>query len=408
VEDAATANAGSSTSSVRGISGSNITVGKNAGTITALATSTLRATASSSGSAAGAGNDATATAIQTATGLSDSTVTVGGNGNLSGSATLVGTAEATNTGNPGFAGAGDASAASLTLNGTGISQAAEAISIGSTGNVIGQALVTGSGIAQSINGDVTATGDIDATALNLNDAAADITIGQAGHVSGLAVIGSLSSTGGLGNQVQITAATTDGMATASSDFDATGIFGVATGASSITAGPNDGDVIGQVVAGGSVVASNTGTAPTDTALAEIGNIGGLGDKADLYGIQNVDIIGGQVGTNNVLGSALGKFDAAASSIKGDAVGISDVNAYGLFSTAGSDTINVNGGINAIAQLSNSVTANSVSGSATATANSDAVALSGYNVTIIGNGSINASASSTYRSLASSTSGAATA
>ena len=120
----------------------------------------------------------------------------------------------------------------------------------------------------------------------------------------------------------------------------------------------------------------------------------------------MDILGGQVGTNNVQGSALGKFDAAASSIKGDAVGISDVNAYGIFSAAGSDTINVNGGINAIAQLSNSVTATSISGSATATANSDAVALTGYNVTLIGSGSINASASSAYHSLASSTSGAA--
>jgi hypothetical protein len=118
----------------------------------------------------------------------------------------------------------------------------------------------------------------------------DITIGSAGNVSGLGVIGTLNASGTLGNQVQITAATTDGIAIASGDFDASGILGNST--STITAGPNDGDVRGQVLAGGNVLASSTGNGTTgvDDATATI-------SQSDLFGIRNIDIVGGQVGTN---------------------------------------------------------------------------------------------------------------
>jgi hypothetical protein len=51
-----------------------------------------------------------------------------------------------------------------------------------------------------------------------------------------------------------------------------------------------------------------------------------------------------------------------------------------------------------------VTATSVSGNAVATATSDAVGLSGYNVSIIGSGTLNASATSNSQSLASSVAG----
>jgi hypothetical protein len=200
--------------------------------------------------------------------------------------------------------------------------------------------------------------------------------------------------------VQITAATTDGIAIASGDFDATGILGVST--NSITAGPNDGDVRGQVLAGGNVLASSTGNGTTgvDDATATI-------SQSDLFGIRNIDIVGGQVGTNSVIGTSLGDFDATATSVKGDSTASSDVNAYGIFSNAGTaDTINVSGGISAIAQLSNTVTATSVAGNAIASATSDAVGLSGYNVTIIGSGTLNASATSNSQSIASSVGGRA--
>jgi len=337
--------------------------------------------------------------------LLDSAVTIGNNGNLTGTSTLAGTATATNVGNV-LATPNDTAAAFLTLDSAGVTQAGgQDISIGNTGNVTANAFASGSGTAQNTNGNATATGNLDANGLNLGDAST-LTVGGTGNVGGLAVIGTLNSSGTLGNQVQLTATTTDGIANASGDFDAAGILGASGAATTdaITAGPRAGDVRGQALAGGNVVASNTGngTAGVDDALASI-------TTSDLFGIKNIDIIGGQVGTNSVVGTSLGDFDATASSTKGDSIASSDVNAYGIFSDAvNGDTLNVSGGVNAIAQLSNTVTATSVSGNAVATATSDAVGLSGYNVTIIGTGSLNASALSNSSSVASSIGGRASA
>ena len=105
----------------------------------------------------------------------------------------------------------------------------------------------------------------------------------------------------------------------------------------------------------------------------------------------------------MIGTSLGDFDATATSVKGDSTASSDVNAYGIFGN-GSDTINLSGGISAIAQLSNTVTATSVAGNAIASATSDTVGLSGYNVSIIGSGTLNASAISNSQSVASSVGG----
>jgi hypothetical protein len=330
--------------------------------------------------------------------LLTSAVSIGNDGNLTASSTLVGNAAATNVGNT--AAPNDAAAAYLTLDSAGITQTGgEDITIGDTGNVTANAFASGSGIAQSTNGNATADGNIDVTGLNLNNAGSLLTIGAAGNVSGLGVIGTLNSSGTLGNQVQITAATTDGIAIASGDFDATGILGNSGGAT-ITAGPNDGDVRGQVLAGGNVLASSTGNGTTgvDDATATI-------SQSDLFGIRNIDIVGGQVGTNSVIGTSLGDFDATATSVKGDSTAFSNVDAFGILGN-GSDTINLSGGINAIAQLSNTVTATSVAGNAIASATSDAVGLSGYNVTIIGSGTLNATAQSSSNSLASSVGGRA--
>jgi hypothetical protein len=378
---------------VLGINDSDISVGNSAGTITASAASTLVATASTTGTDSAVASVATASATQNADGLLDSAVIVGNDGNLNASATLVGTAAATNTGNVGTS--LDDAKAYLTLDAAGITQTTgtNLITIGDTGSVTASAFVSGSGIAQTTNGAATSTGNLDATAINLGTGN-NITIGAAGNATGTAVIGTLNSSGNLANQVQLTAATTDGIATATGDFDATGILGVST--NSITVGPNDGDVRGQAFAGGNVLASSTGNSNVDDANATI-------STSDLFGIKNIDIVGGQVGTNSVLGTSVGDFDATATSVKGDSTAISDVNAYGILGN-GSDTISVNGGITAIATLSNTVTATSVSGNAVATATSDAVGLSGYNVSIIGSGTLNASATSNSQSLASSVAG----
>jgi len=276
--------------------------------------------------------------------------------------------------------------------------------IGENGNITGQGFASGSATAQTTEGASTSTGDLDVIGINLTDNTADITIGKAGNISGLAVIGTLSKTGTLADSVEITATTVDGTATASSTFTGSGILGV-DGGTLLTAGPNDGDVSGQVIAGGSVLASSNGDPATgknvDNASATIG-------LSTISGIQDVDILGGMVGTNLVRGTALGNFEATATSVYGDAAGSSTTKAFGITDTTNDGTITTSGNISAIAQLTNTVTATTIHGNATATAVADAVGLSGYTINIIGSGGLNASAISSSKGLASSVGGTASA
>jgi len=237
----------------------------------------------------------------------------------------------------------------------------------------------------------------------------DITIGEAGNISGLGVIGTLAN-GAFDRQVKVTATSTDESANAEGDYDAFGIRGEAgTGDTDLTAGPNDGDVTGQALGGAEVSASTVGlsssTAPNATAT--IGGTTASKEDVDLAGIQDVDILGGMVGTNTVKGTSFGDFDANATSVAGDATGYSDVNAYGIFDSAGAaGDITLSGNIEAIAQLTNTVTARTIEGNATATATGDAIGLGGYSINIIGSGAITASADSDSSSLARSVAGRA--
>jgi molybdopterin biosynthesis enzyme len=69
---------------------------------------------------------------------------------------------------------------------------------------------------------------------------------------------------------------------------------------------------------------------------------------------------------------------------------------------------LSGNVAAIAQLSNTVTATSVTGSSVATATSNAVGLNNYDVTIISGGSVTGRADALSRAVASDTTGSATA
>jgi hypothetical protein len=233
--------------------------------------------------------------------------------------------------------------------------------------------------------------------INLVAADSNITIGGAGNVTGLAVLGTLNATGNLANQIGVTASAVSDDATATGNFDGAGIFGVDAAEATITAGGRDGDLSGQVFAGGNVTASTTGNAAGDDATATI-------DPSDLFGISNVDLIGGQSGTNQVRGTAFGDFDATATSVAGDATGTSTTSAYGIFGGGAADTLSVSGNVLAQAQLSNTVTATTVSGNAIATATSTAIGLSDYNVTIISGGNLTANAFSNASSTASSVGG----
>ena len=411
IEDAATAKAGTSVvyaaptaasvlaltgDVVTGVDTSNITVGNDAGTILAGATGRLEAIASTKGTDT-TDKDATAMAAQTATGLVDSTVTIGNDGNLTGTANLVGTASASNVGDIG----GDNNANSaIQLNSQGIDQTADTITIGADGNVAGQAFVDGSAISTSVNGSANSQGDFTSLGLNLDDTS-DITIGQSGNISGLSVLGELSALGSFTDQVDLLASTTSNDATAVGDFDSAGILGLdlaGVGAGNqtvLTAGPTDGDVTGQGLAGVNAVASTIGNPGTtgDNAIADL--------VGSVSGIQDVDILGGMQGINTVKGTSFGDFDASASSIAGDATAASNTDAYGIFDDNGDGAITLSGNIVAQAVLSNTVMASSVNGNASATATGDAIGMGGYDITILGSGSFTASANSSSDSDASS-------
>ena len=410
IEDAATAKAGTNMAFVAptatsvlnlvgdvvtGVDSSPITVGNDAGTILAGATGRLEAIASTLGTTT-SDQAATAMAAQTAAGLVDSTVTIGNDGNLTGTANLVGTASASNVGN---IGSDNNANSAIQLNSQGIDQTTDTITIGADGNVAGRAFVDGSAISTSVNGSANAQGDLTSLGLNLDDTS-DITIGQSGNISGLSVLGEMSALGSFTDQVDLLASTTSNDATAVGDFNSAGILGLdltttAGDGTILTAGPTDGDVTGQGLAGVNAVASTIGNPGTtgDNAIADL--------AGSVSGIQDVDILGGMQGINTVKGTSFGDFDASASSIAGDATAASNTDAYGIFDSNGDGSITLSGNIVAQAVLSNTVMASSVNGNASATATGDAIGMGGYDITILGSGSFTASANSSSDSDASS-------
>ena len=111
--------------------------------------------------------------------------------------------------------------------------------------------------------------------------------------------------------------------------------------------------------------------------------------ADLFGIQNVMLQGGRNGESTIDGRAQGLFNTSSSSVNGAATATSDVSAIGM---DGSDlSAMANGNINALAELSNTVTASTVTGAASATATGNAVGIQSYNISLEGNGVITATA-----------------
>jgi len=399
----ATADAGNSTTLVNGLFNSDMVVGDNAGTIFGQATSTVSAAASTSGSLTGQATTATANALQDAIGVDESRFTIGGDGNLTALANLNGSATASNVGDT--TAKNDNSLANLTLKGTGLSQADDPTVIGGSGSVIGQALVNGGSTAQSVNGIANGSAGITTKGLDLNNAGADITIGKSGSITGFAVTGGVTGST-LTDQVDVTASTTAGAANAGGSFDTTGIFGAGTG-TVLTAGPNGGNIFGTAIGGAKVIASTS----TGNALTDIGNGQSTfstsdATTTDIVGITNVNMFGGQVGTNNIVGSGFGKFDSAATAVTGNATGVSNVNVNGILGTG--NAITTSGNVSAQANLSNTVVASTVTGAATATAVSNAVGLQGYNVTIIGSGNLIAGANSSTITTASSNNGNASA
>ena len=397
----------------------DITVGRDSGTIYASSTNVLTATAATIGDYATGTDTAVASITQTAVGTNDSKVFIGNDGSLTSVATTTGNARATNVGD--ITG-DDTSSAILTLDVDGLKQVAATsdVSIGADGNVQSQAQASGSAFAQNVNGgELTgasagayASGDLDVYGTSLANAGTDITIGQSGNITGLAIVGTLNS-GVLGNQVSVTSTTTEGTSYAVGLVDTAGIQGTHDGSAAsatpgddqslLTAGPLDGDVIGQSITGMAVLANTIGSSLNDDANSSM--------TANIAGLQNVDILGGQVGTYLIKGTSTGDYDSTAISIDGDATATGTVNGYGIYSGSLADPslngdIVTSGNIQAIANLLNSVVASSVSGTANATATTTAVGLGNYNITILGSGTVTANATGLAESTASSVAGRA--
>jgi hypothetical protein len=386
----------------------------------------LTATAATTGSLTGA-DSSIAEIDQDAVGTKDAKIVIGNDGNLINVATTVGTARATNVGDSATTRT-DNSSATMTLDVRGIQQLVDSsdVTIGADGNIQSQAQASGSVFAQNVNGKLGtgtssspatdagayAKGDLDVFGVSLGDltstgADANLTIGQSGNITGLGIVGTLTS-GVLGTQVAVTSTTTDGTSYAKGLVDSSGIIGTDSGTNSsigltqslLTAGPLGGDVIGQSITGMAVLANTVGTVGTLTydASSEM--------NATISGLQNVDILGGQVGVNLIKGTTTGDYDSTAITINGDAQASGIVNGYGIFDADNDGFITTSGNIQAISNLLNTVVASSVAGSATATATTTAVGIGGYNITILGSGTLTANATGLSESTASSVAGRA--
>jgi hypothetical protein len=416
VWEGALANVGDATATSIGNDQVDITVGRDAGTIYASSTNALTATAATSGGLTGE-DIASAVINQFAVATKDSKIVIGNDGNLTNVATTIGNSRATNVGDSLDT---DLSSASLTLDVRGLSELASTsdVAIGADGNVQSQAQSSGSAFAQNVNGSsgggltanagAYAIGDLDVYGTSLSTNETDITIGQTGNITGLAIVGTLS-VGVLGNQVSVTSTTTEGTSYAVGTVDSAGILGTGTSSTAaavggnqslLTAGPIDGDVIGQSITGMAVLANTIGSGglyADDASSSMLATIGGL---------QNVDILGAQIGVNLIKGTTTGDYDSTAISIAGDSTAVGTLTGYGVYDTSGTGNITSSGNIQAVSYLLNTVVASSVAGGVTATDVTTAVGLGNYNVIITGSGTLTGNATGLGDSTASSVSGRA--
>ena len=162
----------------------------------------------------------------------------------------------------------------------------------------------------------------------------------------------------------------------------------------LTAGPTDGDIIGQTITG----MSATSNSIDDAADSDM--------NADIHGLLEVDMLGGQTGVNLIKGTTSGDFDSTAVTVGGNATADGVVSGYGIYDADGDGFITTSGNVQAISNLLNTVTASSTSGSATATAETTAVGLGNYSVTILGSGTMTSTAVGVTDSTASSVAGRA--
>ena len=150
-----------------------------------------------------------------------------------------------------------------------------------------------------------------------------------------------------------------------------------------------------------------GLANTNTASETSHGHSEATTDAYVFGISDVDIFGGLAAGSSVSGQAYGDFNTTASNTTGDSVAESHASAAGIsngdFGFVQDDMVIVNGRLEGIAELSNTVVASTVTGSAHATASGSAVGISNYEV-LMGEGVLIGSASNSQVAIASTVSG----
>ena len=355
----AVARAGSEDSLVVGLDSLPISVGQSGSLLT-------NARGSVASTAVATTGDAEAYATQTARGLQDTTVSIGANGSVVANARLLGAASAETV-------TGDSTAA-VELTSEGIDQFTTAIRVGQVGDVVGRAVSDGDASAVAVTGAVAASSAQTVRGAHLSGEST-IAIGEEGNVIGSADMGT----------ALLTADTVTGNATASGSFLVGGLDG--EDGASIKAGPKGGDITGSAKGAADLLANTV----SGDAVAET--------SGDLVGIRSIDLLGGQVGANQITASAEGNYLTTSTAVTGDADASSHVDVGGLIGDG--NTASLSGSIDAMASLVNSVFATTVTGSATAIASGDVVGISGYDIHILGSGSIKASVTSETTTIASS-------
>jgi hypothetical protein len=395
----ALATAGSNNSSVSGLRDSDVSIGRNGDVAGAAAGLVISESATITG-------PSTALSSQEGRGIKGSTIKIGLSGDVDGASELGGSATSSST--------TGLSRASLLLDSVGIDQTrgmagaaqegeaatAETQSlnhhnlwIGFDGNVRGDGVVANSTVKSSTITDfevgAVALTDLDAIGIKMGHLGT-ITIGNKGNVTG----------NGDSGISKVEADNTNGPATASGTYDVFGITGDHSGYSAqgeeaqngarakIQAGPLGGNIFGSAVSE-AVLGSHTTTGDATT-----------GNTAVLVGINKVDLQAGLVGgANRISGFAAGDYNTNSNSVTGDATTTSKVKVAGLLGDR--NTATLDGNVSGVATLTNTVLATTVSGIASATSNSSAVGIGGYDINILKDGVITASAISNSSATANS-------
>ena len=239
-----------------------------------------------------------------------------------------------------------------------------------------------------------AAANVNSEGFRLDDST--INIGGAGDVQGRGLIGTWGQTNNgdyMNTEVfSVSAETTNGNANAVGGEEEPAMFtaiGIGGGEdSAVTAGPSGGDITGFAGAAADLSATTTNGDANSASVA------------DLFGIQDVDLQGGRDGESTIDGRAQGIFNTTSNSVNGNADATSDVTGVGMDGFSFGEEAMINGNINAVADISNTVMASTVTGSATANATGSAVGVQGYNIEMEGNGVITANASTNIVAVAS--------